>query len=410
MKHNNKIAYVIILPALFFIFVFSLWPVVQSATYSLFDFQLNDQTKSRMTFKYQYNLDLFKETNQYLNFYLDSEASTATMQETKDKIAAFLEAVNENEQKVLTQFGEDKLVVILTDNERAQIEAYNEWAGNALKDIYAGNDEGLAIKDDVLAVAEGYNTAIISPNFIGFDNYINALKDKRVGIALINTTLFTLFSVAIELVFGIMLAMIMNKAMMGRGLIRSVSLIPWAIPTVVSALIWLYLYNGTSGIVAQIFSSIGLINKPTDLLLTNTAAMGAVIISDVWKTTPYMALLILAGLQTISNTLYEASDVDGANKLQQFFKITLPLLKPSILVALLFRTLDAFRVFDLIYVLTGGGPGGSTETISIYAYKVMFAQTRFGYGSALSILIALCVAAICFFYIKILDVDVTSRD
>ncbi len=149
-----------------------------------------------------------------------------------------------------------------------------------------------------------------------------------------------------------------------------------------------------------------MINEPTELLLTAKGALSAIIIADVWKTTPYMALLLLAGLQVISNSLYESSSLDGANKLMQFRHITLPLLKPSILVALLFRTLDAFRVFDLIYVLTGGGPGGTTESISIYAYKVMFAQTRFGYGSAMILIMAIAVGIISFAYIKLLDVQI----
>ena len=209
-----------------------------------------------------------------------------------------------------------------------------------------------------------------------------------------------------ELILGLALALIMNKAMKGRGIIRTISLIPWAIPTSVAALMWSYLYNGSSGIIANLISSIGLINAPTELLLTAKGALGAIIVADIWKTTPYMALLLLAGLQVIPNTLYESSSLDGANKFRQFRHITLPLLKPSILVALLFRTLDAFRVFDLIYVLTGGGPGGTTESISIYAYKVMFAQTRFGYGSAMILIMAIAVGVISFAYIKLLDVQI----
>lgn len=145
-----------------------------------------------------------------------------------------------------------------------------------------------------------------------------------------------------------------------------------------------------------------------DLLTTEVGAMFAVIFADVWKTTPYMALLLLAGLQTIPSSLYEAASIDGATKWQQFTKITLPLLKSSILVALLFRTLDAFRVFDLIYVLTGGGPANSTETISILAYKMMFSQTNFGEGSALAVIVFICVALISMIYIKLLGADLLS--
>jgi multiple sugar transport system permease protein len=144
------------------------------------------------------------------------------------------------------------------------------------------------------------------------------------------------------------------------------------------------------------------------LLTTKAGAMFSVIFADVWKTTPVMALLLFAGLQTIPQSLYEAAEVDGASKFQQFFRITLPMLKSSILVALLFRTLDAFRVFDLIYALTGGGPANSTETISIYAYKTMFAQMSFGEGSALAVVVFLCVALISIGYIKILGADLIS--
>lgn len=410
MKQNNKIAYVLIIPAMFFVLIFSLWPVLQSATYSLFDYQLNDQTKSRLTLSYQLNIDLFKETNQYLNYYLDNEKSTAKLEESKNSIDVLLEEINTFEATLLNEFNVEEGVIKITEEKKDELEAFSKEVTASLDKIYATKDSGFTIQEDVFAVTGGYKSSIIPPNFIWFDNYKNAFKDARVGTAMLNTMIFTFFSVGLELIFGIMLAMIMNKAMFGRGLVRSLSLIPWAIPTVVSALIWLYLYNGTSGVMAMIFTKIGLIDKPTDLLLTSTAAMGAVIIADVWKTTPYMALLLLAGLQTIPNDVYEASSVDGAHKLQQFFKITLPLLKPSILVALLFRTLDAFRVFDLIYVLTGGGPGGKTETISIYAYKSMFAQTKFGYGSALTIIIALAVAVICYFYIKVLNVDIASRE
>jgi multiple sugar transport system permease protein len=171
---------------------------------------------------------------------------------------------------------------------------------------------------------------------------------------------------------------------------------------------WKFLYDGQNGIVAKYFETIGLVDRMGDLLTTEAGAMFAVIFADVWKTTPYMALLLLAGLQTIPSSLYEAASIDGATKWQQFTKVTLPLLKSSILVALLFRTLDAFRVFDLIFVLTGGGPANSTETISILAYKVMFSQTNFGSGSALAVIVFICVAIISMIYIKWLGKDLLS--
>jgi multiple sugar transport system permease protein len=202
----------------------------------------------------------------------------------------------------------------------------------------------------------------------------------------------------------------MNKPFKGRGLIRTFSLIPWAIPTTVAALMWSYLYNGSSGIIPHIFTTLGFISSPAAMLNSSKNALWGIIIADVWKTTPYMALLLLGGLQVIPNSLYESSALDGAKKWHQFRYITLPLLKPSIFVALLFRTLDAFRVLDLIYVLTGGGPGGSTESVSLYAYKVMFSQTRFGYGSAMVLIMALVVGLITFIYIKALNVDLIGEN
>lgn len=224
------------------------------------------------------------------------------------------------------------------------------------------------------------------------------------------TLVFTLVSVFFELVLGLALALIMNQPFKGRGLIRTFSLIPWAIPTSVAALIWSYLYNGSSGLISHLFSFIGLIKSPSAMLNSSANALMGIIIADVWKTTPYMALLLLGGLQTIPNNLYESSSLEGAGRWQQFRHITLPLLKPSIFVALLFRTLDAFRILDLIYVLTGGGPGGTTESISLYAYKVMFSQTRFGYGSAIVLIMALVVGVITFVYIKALNVDVLGQN
>jgi multiple sugar transport system permease protein len=204
------------------------------------------------------------------------------------------------------------------------------------------------------------------------------------------------------------LALIMNKAIKGIGGVRTTALIPWAIPTAVSALMWSYMYDGSSGIVAKIFTDIGLIASPELMLLSNGGAMAAAILADVWKTTPYMALLLLAGLQIIDRGLYESAKIDGAGPGRTFFSITLPMLKPSLLVALLFRTLDAFRVYDLIAVLTGGAQG--TETLSIYAYKLMIGQNNYGYGAAVVLAMAVCVGLIAFVFVKILGAEVVRDD
>jgi multiple sugar transport system permease protein len=226
--------------------------------------------------------------------------------------------------------------------------------------------------------------------------------------SLTNTLTFTIISVGLELVLGLMIALVINRSFRGRGLIRAAVLIPWAIPTVISALMWKFMFDGQNGIMAKFFAMIGLVPDMGLLLTTKWGSMFAIIFADVWKTTPFMALLLLAGLQMIPKSLYEAAAVDGASKVQQFFRITLPQLKSTILVSLLFRTLDAFRVFDLVYVLTGGGPANSTETISIYAYKTMFAQMDFGQGSALSVLVFICVAIISMIFVKLLGSDLIS--
>ena len=170
------------------------------------------------------------------------------------------------------------------------------------------------------------------------------------------------------------------------------------------------MYDGSYGVISKIFSSIGLISKQSAMLFTSSGAMTSIVISDVWKTTPYMALLLLAGLQVIDRGLYESSVIDGEGPFTTFFKITLPLMKPSLLVALLFRTLDAFRVYDLIAILTGGGPGNGTESLSVYAYKLMFGQSNYGYGSVVVMGMAVCVAIIAVLYVKVLGAEVISND
>jgi multiple sugar transport system permease protein len=393
-----------ILPTLLLIGVFSLWPVIQSFTYTFFDFRLNDQQKAGLYLSERFNVDLFKETQLYVKMFLEEDLTNVSDSVDQEKIKDITKQID----SIGEQYKNVKKVIKISDEQRAEIEVLHKEASELVENL--NTKYTLNHKEDLPALIDDFQNSIIPSNFIGFKGYSKVFKDERVGIALWNTTLFTLVSVFIELVLGIGLALILNKAMTGQGLIRTTSLIPWAIPTAVAALMWSYLYNGSSGIVAHFFEQIGLIEQSQDLLLSGGGAMVSSILADVWKTTPYMALLLLAGLQNIPKSLYEAADIDGANKVQAFFKVTLPLLKPSILVALLFRTLDAFRVFDLIYVLTGGGPGGKTETLSIYSYKVMFAQTNFGYGSIIVMLMFLCVAFIAILFVKFLGANLMDKN
>lgn len=240
-------------------------------------------------------------------------------------------------------------------------------------------------------------------HFIGFQNYISLFNDPRFRSASINTVIFTIVSVSLELVIGMIMTLLMNKKFKGTGLVRAAILIPWAIPTIVSALMWKFIYNDQFGLLNDILVRMGVINSYKAWLGSPSLAMGSAIFADVWKTAPFMAILLLAGLQNISYEFYEAAKVDGAGSIRRFFSITLPLLKPTILVALIFRTLDAFRVFDLIFVMTGGGPGNSTETLTIYAYKTLFRNLDFGIGSAIAVVIFIFVVVFAMIYIRLLD-------
>ncbi len=248
-----------------------------------------------------------------------------------------------------------------------------------------------------------------TPKFIGLKNYGELFSNPKYWKSVWNTIYFTGVSVFLEAVIGLGVALLMNRSFKGRGILRASVLIPWAIPTVISALMWKSMYNPQMGVLNDILLRIGVIDGPLAWLGSKQLAMWAAIIADVWKTTPFIALLILAGLQTIPQSLYEAARIDGASKWQQFKNITFPLVKHSLLVALLFRTLRAFRVFGLLRVLTGGGPASSTEVLSLRAYKTLFSYLHFGKGSATSVTVFVGVLIISYIYIKVLGTDPSRR-
>lgn len=392
-----------ILPAIVLIAFFSLWPIYKVINYSVFDYQLNDQQKSKLSMEEKFNVDLFMENLDYVIMFIDMNRFEFP-EDVQGKVDEVIISVNDFKEL----FSDKSGYIELRGNLKKQVkDSYETLLSDT--DFFVSNYD-FPDRENLMLVMEDTKTCFVQSNFIGLKGYYDAVADERVMQALSHTAVFTVISVALEFTLGLGLAIIMNKAMRGQGIVRAVSLIPWAIPTTVAALMWSYLYDGSSGIVAYVMQNLHLVGDSRDLLLSGSGAMASAIIADVWKTTPYMALLILAGFQTIPGTVYESAKVDGSGVFNTFFKITLPLLKPSILVALLMRTLDAFRVFDLIYVLTGGGPGGSTETMSIYAYKTMFQQTNFGYGSIIVILMVIFVALIAAFYIKILGANVMERD
>jgi ABC-type sugar transport system permease subunit len=222
--------------------------------------------------------------------------------------------------------------------------------------------------------------------FIGAQNYIDAFSDSRFWDAIGHTLIFAVASVTIELVVGLALAIAVDSMTRGRGVVRTAMLLPWAVPTVVVGLVWRFMFETPGGLVNTVLVRAG-VTAPPIWFADPVAAWVPVILADVWKTAPFVAILLLAGLQVIDTSLYEAAQIDGASSWQQFTRITLPLLRPALLVALIFRTVDAFRVFDVIYVMTGGGPGTATEPIALYTFSALLENLRFGFGSALSVII-----------------------
>jgi multiple sugar transport system permease protein len=243
------------------------------------------------------------------------------------------------------------------------------------------------------------DVTFLPSKFLGLENYQRMLGDPHFWQSVSFTLLFVMVSVSLELFFGMLFALVLNETMPARGLFRVAILIPWAIPIAISGRIWQLIYNYEYGLFNYLIQFFGISNQPVSWLGSSFGAFSSVVIADVWKTTPFMAIIILAGLSTIPRELYKQAMIDGTNFVQRFFNITLPLLRPVIVVALLFRTVDAIRIFDLVYVLTGGGPGGSTTSLSLYAYNY-YVSGDFGYGSAVSVIVFVFAAVLAVAYIK----------
>ena len=236
--------------------------------------------------------------------------------------------------------------------------------------------------------------------FVGLRNYVEVIGDPAFRSSVGITITFSVVSVALETLLGLAIALLMNQVFPGRGLVRTAILIPFAFPTIVSGTIWLLMFNAQNGVLTYLMQATHILGPGDTLLRTPNGVVTAAIIIDVWKTTPFMALLLLAGLQVIPGELYEAAGVDGSNRWQQFWTITLPMLRTALLIALMFRLLDALRAFDLFYVLTGGGR--EIQTIALYSYANMFQGTTFDFAPGVS------AAVILFFICAVVGIVIVS--
>jgi trehalose/maltose transport system permease protein len=239
---------------------------------------------------------------------------------------------------------------------------------------------------------------VTPPSFVGLSNYLFILSDPDFWLAVQNTLIFSVFSVTLECVLGLTVALVANSNFKGRSILRVAILIPWAIPTVVSSKIWAWMFNDIYGVVNVLLINFHLIPQKIAFLATPATALPVIIAVDVWKTTPFMALLLLAGLGLIPGDLYEAASIDGASKIRQFFSLTLPLVMPTLLVALIFRTLDALRVFDIFYVMVGGQ--GNMATMAIYNQQWLVSFLDAGVGSAASVIILIIIMAFVVLYTR----------
>ncbi|MEE8623202.1 MAG: sugar ABC transporter permease [Alphaproteobacteria bacterium] len=233
--------------------------------------------------------------------------------------------------------------------------------------------------------------------FIGLGNFVLLVEDETWWRAVRNTVWFTVVSVSLETVLGMIIALVLNARFAGRGLMRAAVLIPWAIPTIVSAKMWGWMYHDQFGVVNDVLLALGVIAEPVAWTADPGLAIYAVIAVDVWKTTPFMALLLLAGLQMLPAECYESARVDGVHPVKVFFRITLPLIKPALMVAVIFRALDALRVFDLIYVLTSNSE--DTMSMSVYARQQLVDFQDVGFGSAASTMLFMIIAAFTVLYL-----------
>lgn len=239
----------------------------------------------------------------------------------------------------------------------------------------------------------------LGEKMVGVENYTDLLSDPVARDSIRTTLIFIAVTIPLELLLGLGIALVLHQTFRGRGLLRAVVLIPWAIPTVVSSQMWRFIFNDRYGLINFLLFGADASSYIAPLADPNLA-MISIMVAEIWKTTPFAALIILAGLQGIADDLYEAAGIDGATQWQTFRRITLPLLKPALLLALLFRTIDALRVFDLVYVMTQGGPADATNVLQFYGYKKTFPEGMVGYGSAIAVIVFLMSLVLSLAYLR----------
>jgi multiple sugar transport system permease protein/N,N'-diacetylchitobiose transport system permease protein len=241
--------------------------------------------------------------------------------------------------------------------------------------------------------------------FIGLRNYTFAFGQSEFWQSVQHTVYFTVVSTGLELLFGMGIALLLYAPLRGRWLFRTIVVIPWALPTIVNGALWKYMFNANYGVVNAVFTQLHILGSYKSWLSSPFGALNIVILADVWKNTSLVAFFLLAGLTTIPRELYEAARVDGYGPWGAFVHITLPLLRPVIVVVLVLRTIEAFKVFDIIYVMTGGGPANGTQSVAFYTYQRAFSDEFFGYGSALAYLIVLFILVFAVIYIRALRTE-----
>lgn len=254
----------------------------------------------------------------------------------------------------------------------------------------------------LISLFEVKSAVAIDPPFVGLANYVQALTSDGFWAAMGRTLYFTVVSTGIELVFGLAIAWLLNSRIRGRWLLRALVVLPWALPTIVNAAMWKGIYNAQYGALNGLLSQLGLIDQYQAWLADPFTALNLLIVADAWKTTPLVAFFLLAGLTAIPNELYEAARVDRAGWFRSFWSVTLPLLAPSIALVLVLRTVEAVKVFDIVYAMTRGGPANGTQTISYYTYVTAFSGQNYGLGSAISYLIVVVILVLSAVYLRLL--------